>query len=123
MPRVTSMDFSRQVGEIIRRQRELAALPMRQVAGMVGISGPYLSQIENGLRAPSDQVLRNLAETLGIPLDDLRDETGGEDVAAEDAFKGVIKADLNLTAAQRRAILEVYSSMVAATRAARQSAD
>lgn len=123
MPRVTSMDFSRQVGEIIRRQRELAALPMRQVAGMVGISGPYLSQIENGLRAPSDQVLRNLAETLGIPLDDLRDETGDEDVAAEDAFKGVIKADLNLTAAQRRAILEVYSSMVAATRAARQSAD
>lgn len=120
---MTSMDFSRQVGEIIRRQRELAALPMRQVAGMVGISGPYLSQIENGLRAPSDQVLRNLAETLGIPMDDLVDESDDEHAAAEDAFKAVIKADANLTAAQRRAILEVYSSMVAATQAQRQSAD
>lgn|SRR5690606_24118635 len=123
MARVTSMDFSRQVGEIIRRQRELAALPMRQVAGMVGISGPYLSQIENGLRAPSDQVLRNLAETLGIPMDDLMDDSGERDAAAEDAFKAVIKADPNLTAAQRRAILEVYSAMVAATWAQRQTKD
>lgn len=120
---MTSMDFSRQVGEIIRRQRELAALPMRQVAGMVGISGPYLSQIENGLRAPSDQVLRNLAETLGIPMDDLMDDSGERDAAAEDAFKAVIKADPNLTAAQRRAILEVYSAMVAATWAQRQTKD
>lgn len=120
---MTSVNFGRQVGEIIRRQRELAALPMRQVAGMVGISGPYLSQIENGLRAPSDQVLRNLAETLGIPLDDLMDESTGDDAAAEDAFKEVIKADTNLTAAQRRALLEVYSSMIAATQAQRQTKD
>jgi transcriptional regulator with XRE-family HTH domain len=40
------------VGEIIRRQRELAELSMRQVAAMAGISNPYLSQIEHGLRAP-----------------------------------------------------------------------
>lgn len=90
---------------------------------MVGISGPYLSQIENGLRAPSDQVLRSLAETLGIPMDDLMGESGDEDGAAQEAFKSVIKADANLTAAQRRAILEVYSSMVAATQAQRQSSD
>jgi transcriptional regulator with XRE-family HTH domain len=46
------------VGELIRRQRELAELSMRQVDAMAGISNPYLSQIEHGLRAPSADVLR-----------------------------------------------------------------
>ena len=49
------------VGEIIRRQRELAELSMRQVAAMAGISNPYLSQIEHGLRAPSAAVLETIA--------------------------------------------------------------
>jgi len=44
------------VGELIRRQREIAELSMRQVAAMAGISNPYLSQIEHGLRAPSADV-------------------------------------------------------------------
>ena len=55
------------IGEIIRRQRELAELSMRQVAAMAGISNPYLSQIEHGLRAPSADVLETIATTLGIP--------------------------------------------------------
>ena len=45
------------MGELIRRQRELAELSMRQVAAMTGISNPYLSLIEHGLRAPSADVL------------------------------------------------------------------
>ena len=45
------------LGEVIRRQRELNRLSMRQFAQMAGISNPYLSQIERGLRAPSEQVL------------------------------------------------------------------
>ena len=60
------------LGEIIRRQRELAELSMRQVAAMAGISNPYLSQIEHGLRAPSADVLETLAATLGIPPTTLR---------------------------------------------------
>ena len=55
------------VGDIIRRQRELAELSMRQVAAMAGISNPYLSQIEHGLRAPSEAVLETIAATLGVP--------------------------------------------------------
>ena len=59
------------LGEIIRRQRELAELPMRQLAAMVGISNPYLSQIERGLRAPSDHVLRSIADSLQTSADAL----------------------------------------------------
>ena len=51
------------LGEVIRRQRELARLPMRQLAAMAGISNPYLSQIERGLRDPSDQVLTAIADS------------------------------------------------------------
>ena len=54
----------RTLGELIRRQRELAELPMRQFAAMVGISNPYLSQIERNLREPSERVLDAIAEHL-----------------------------------------------------------
>ena len=65
------------VGDLIRRQRELAALPLRQLAALTGISNPYLSQIEHGLRAPSADVMASIANTLGIPLRDLRPDTDG----------------------------------------------
>jgi transcriptional regulator with XRE-family HTH domain len=114
------------LGELIRQQRELAALPMRQLAAMSGISGPYLSQIENGLRAPSDHVLRSIATTLGIDPEELVG-TGGqaadsEAAQAQAATRTAIGTDPNLTTAQRRALLEVYAAMVlAATRAPEQS--
>lgn len=89
---------------------------MRQLAAMSGISGPYLSQIENGLRFPSDQVLRNLASAMGIDPDELVPPETDEDeaAAARDAMHDLIKADPNLTGAQRRALIEVYDAMAAA---------
>jgi transcriptional regulator with XRE-family HTH domain len=60
------------LGALIRRQRELAELPMRELAKLVGISNPYLSQIERGLRAPSESVLESIAETLDVSADELR---------------------------------------------------
>lgn len=98
------------LGDLIRRQRELAQLPMRQLADMVGISNPYLSQIENGLRAPSDQVLRAIADSLQISADLLRK---AEDPRADDDARPVIeaiRADPDLTAAQRRALEESYAA-------------
>ena len=59
-----SWSESMSLGEMIRRQREMASLPMRQLAAMAGISNPYLSQIERGLRDPSDQVLNAIADSL-----------------------------------------------------------
>ena len=64
------------LGEIIRRQRELSALSMRQFADLVGISNPYLSQIERGLRDPSERVLEGIAKSLSVSVDALREQAG-----------------------------------------------
>ncbi|MBM2616349.1 helix-turn-helix transcriptional regulator [Actinoplanes sp. LDG1-06] len=100
------------LGEIIRRRRELAELPIRQFAAMVGISGPYLSQIERGLRAPSDRVLRAIAGSLRTTADALRIEAGPEWDAPPPVLTA-IAADPRLTARQRQALTEVYLAFVA----------
>jgi transcriptional regulator with XRE-family HTH domain len=103
------------LGEYIRRQRELQKLSMRQLAGLVGISNPYLSQIERGLREPSEKVLdaiaRNLevsAETLQRRHDEQKRAEQAHDAAGDSGVVDAIRADPRLTAAQRRALLEVY---------------
>lgn len=90
---------------------------MRQLAAMAGISGPYLSQIENGLRTPSDRVLRDLATTLGLDPDELLGETRASDEleAARRRTRSAIQEDPNLSPAQKRTVLDVYAAMVAAT--------
>lgn len=99
------------VGAFIRRQRELNDISMRQFATMAGISNPYLSQIERGLRAPSEEVLEAIAASLKMSADALRSQAG---VApeTESAVVEAIKADARLTGTQRRALLEVYKSFV-----------
>jgi transcriptional regulator with XRE-family HTH domain len=106
------------LGEIIRQQRELAEYSMRQFAELAGISNPYLSQIERGLRAPSEQVLDAIAKTLRMSADTLYTQAGmtppgeePEDTAVLDA----IAADPRLTARQRSALREVYEAFVAAS--------
>lgn len=101
------------LGALIRRQREFAELPMRQLAAMSGISGPYLSQIENGLRAPSDQVLNNIATILGIDPEELLGESRNEDElkAARRRTQDAIQQDPNLTPSQKRTVLDVYAAM------------
>jgi transcriptional regulator with XRE-family HTH domain len=103
-----SADDQLRLGEIIRRQRELAELSMRQVAAMAGISNPYLSQIEHGLRAPSEDVLRAIADSLNVSADLLR----GEDPPAESAeVTEAIQSDPDLTASQRRSLIEAYQAL------------
>jgi transcriptional regulator with XRE-family HTH domain len=111
------------LGEIIRRQRELAELSMRQFAELAGISNPYLSQIERGLRAPSEQVLDGIARALKLSADTLYEQAGmrppGEE-ESESAVLSAIAADPNLTARQRTALREVYEAFVAGGPAARK---
>src|SRR3954470_24343897 len=64
------------LGDFIRQQRELQDLSVRAFAEMAGISNPYLSQIERGLRAPSEQVLDAIASSLHMSADALRREAG-----------------------------------------------
>ena len=103
-----SVDDQLRLGEIIRRQRELAELSMRQVAAMAGISNPYLSQIERGLRAPSEEVLRAIAESLNVSADLLRGDMPADGSA--DVIEA-IQSDLDLTSSQRRSLVEAYQAL------------
>jgi transcriptional regulator with XRE-family HTH domain len=108
-------EFHSTLGGAIRRQRELAELPMRQLAAMVGISNPYLSQIERGLRAPSEQVLDAIAESLQTTADTLYGRSRDGEANEEPPVLAAIREDQRLTAAQRQAITEMYVACVEAT--------
>lgn len=103
------------MGALIRQQRELADMSMRQVSSMVGISNPYLSQIERGLRAPSAAVAAGLATALGMDVDELY-EQGQPHVEDTDVLQAIQQA-AELTAAQRDSLAEIYRSFVRANNA------
>lgn len=89
---------------------------MRQFAQMAGISNPYLSQIERGLRAPSEQVLEAIASTLKVSVDALYEQAGVSPRSAapdQSAVVDAIRADPLLTARQRTALIEIYQAFVA----------
>jgi transcriptional regulator with XRE-family HTH domain len=110
------------LGDVIRRQRELAELPLRQLAAMAGISNPYLSQIERGLRAPSEQVLEGIAQALNLSADALYDQAAALSPrrTAQAPVIEAIEADPDLTARQRQALIEVYQALTAVTQARRR---
>jgi transcriptional regulator with XRE-family HTH domain len=106
------------LGGIIRRQRERAELSLRQLAAMVGISDPYLSQIERGLRAPSERVLHAIAASLRTTADALFEEANPAGDGPPEVLTA-IAADPNLTARQRQALGEAYTAMTEVTIARR----
>jgi transcriptional regulator with XRE-family HTH domain len=111
------------LGEIIRQQRELAELSVRQFADLAGISNPYLSQIERGLRAPSEHVLEAIARALKMSSDALYDQAGVSppgDGPGDTAVLDAIAADKRLTARQRAAMREVYAAFVGPRPSARK---
>jgi transcriptional regulator with XRE-family HTH domain len=110
------------LGEIIRRQRELAELSLRQLASMIGVSNPYLSQIERGLRAPSEQVLRSIAAALQTSADALVDQVERESPAKGQmpAVVAAVHDDPGLTARQRHALADIYAAFIEQTAANRR---
>jgi transcriptional regulator with XRE-family HTH domain len=109
------------LGEFIRRRRELHELSMRQMAEMAGISNPYLSQIERGLREPSERVMDAIARSLELSAETLyaqagRVRTNGDEPTETEQ---AIARDPRLDAAQRRALLEVYRSFARRRRPSR----
>ena len=107
-------DDSSPVGEFIRHQRQMQELTMRQLADLVGISNPYLSQIERGLREPSETVLDAIARNLQVSADTLHEHSRRQrarpDDESEPEVVAAIRADRHLTAPQRNALLEVYDA-------------
>jgi transcriptional regulator with XRE-family HTH domain len=95
---------------------------MRQLAAMAGISNPYLSQIERGLRAPSEQVLDGIARALNLSADALYDQAAAliSPRPAPAPVVAAIEADPDLTTRQRQALIEIYEALTAVTVARRR---
>src|SRR5699024_12296356 len=103
------------LGGWIRAQRELAALPMRRLADLVGISNPYLSQIERNLREPSDRVLEAIAEHLQLSADVLAGTVRPSDPQGQPEVIAALRRDKDLTRAQREELEQRYLELRAVT--------
>jgi transcriptional regulator with XRE-family HTH domain len=103
------------LGDYLREQRTSARLSLRQLAEMAGVSNPYLSQIERGLRKPSADVLQQIAKALRISAEQLYIRAGivSPDVTAAASVELAILADARLTERQKQSLLDVYSSFLA----------
>ena len=103
-----------ELGEFIKSQREVASMSVRRLADLAGVSNPYLSQIERGLRRPSAEVLQALAKALQISAETLYVRAGlltDEDPAAP-SVREAIGRDPLLTPEQKQVLLGVYDSYV-----------
>ncbi len=100
------------LGEYLREQRLSAQLSLRQLAEQAGVSNPYLSQIERGLRRPSAEVLQQLAKALRVSAETLYVRAGilNLDEAEVRSVELAVLADSGLTERQKRSLLDVYQS-------------
>jgi transcriptional regulator with XRE-family HTH domain len=105
------MSSSFDLGEFIRDQRRNAQISVRQLAKLAGVSNPYLSQIERGLRRPSAEILQQIAKGLRISAEALYVQAGilDERIAGGVVVDAVL-ADTTLTERQKQVMLEVYDS-------------
>ena len=103
------------LGDFLREQRLASRLSLRQLAEQVGVSNPYLSQIERGLRRPSAEVLQQIAKALRISAEQLYVRAGI--VSPEPGVGGSVElavlADTGLTERQKQSLLDVYASFLA----------
>jgi transcriptional regulator with XRE-family HTH domain len=105
------MDQLGDVGRYIRDQRNQASLSLRKLASQAGVSNPYLSQIERGLRQPSAKILKDIAKALRISAETLYVRAGILDEAAEptDLEVGILR-EPHLTERQKQVLIDVYRS-------------
>jgi len=101
-----------ELGEFIRRQRERSAISMRKLADLAGISNPYLSQIERGLRKPSADILKSIARALSISAETLYERAGWLEPTERAEVETAIRSDHRLTEHQKQALAEIYRSFV-----------
>ncbi len=110
------------LGEYLRSQRENAQMSLRQLAAQAGVSNPYLSQVERGLRKPSAEVLQQIATGLRISAEALYIRAGILDSERLPDVEAAIAADPGLNDRQRRALLDIYASFRAENRRHEESA-
>jgi transcriptional regulator with XRE-family HTH domain len=100
------------VGSYLKEQREHAKLSVRQLAAMAGVSNPYLSQIERGLRKPSAEVLQQLAKGLRISAEALYVRAGILDGEQGFDVHIAVHADPQLSERQKRVLLDLYTAFL-----------
>ena len=103
------------LGDYLKEQRLGAQLTLRQLAEQAGVSNPYLSQIERGLRRPSAEVLQQIAKALRISAEQLYLRAGivSPNQGAGSSVELAVLADTGLTERQKQSLLDVYSSFLA----------
>jgi transcriptional regulator with XRE-family HTH domain len=105
-------DRWRDLGEFIREQRSNNRLSLRSLSQLAGISNPYLSQIERGLRKPSAEILQQIAKALRIQAETLYVRAGIlEERSTEHDLEGEILRDPFLTEDQKQTLIKVYLSL------------
>ncbi|MEY3019077.1 MAG: hypothetical protein RLZZ272_61 [Actinomycetota bacterium] len=112
------------LGAFIRERRESARLSLRRLSHLAGVSNPYLSQIERGLRKPSAEILQAIAKALEISSESLYVRAGIlEDRPSGPDVEQAILRDVALTRAQRDALVELHRSFLRANAAASAGPD
>ena len=102
---------SNSIGDYIREQREQARISLRQLAQAAGVSNPYLSQIERGLRKPSADILQQIARGLRISAERLYVQAGIlEDRPADSGVRSALLTDPELNERQKQVLIEIYES-------------
>jgi transcriptional regulator with XRE-family HTH domain len=108
------------IGSFIRTQREAAQVSVRQLAEKAGVSNPYLSQIERGLRKPSADVLNQIAKALRVSAEVLYVQAGILEPSASSEVRDAVITDTAITERQKQVLLDIYTSFVQQNEAARE---
>lgn len=103
-------DLGRDIGGYIRQQRSSAKISLRQLSKLAGVSNPYLSQIERGVRKPSAEILQQIAKGLRISAEALYVQAGILDRPVGGEVVDAIRANTELSERQKQVLLDVYES-------------
>ena len=103
-------DMASDIGSFIRTQRETAQVSVRQLAERAGVSNPYLSQVERGLRKPSADVLNQIAKALRVSAEVLYVQAGILEPSDKSQVRDAIVTDTAITERQKQILLDIYAS-------------
>jgi transcriptional regulator with XRE-family HTH domain len=109
-PMATPKDLPQDIGGFIRDLRQAAKISLRQLAERAGVSNPYLSQIERGLRKPSAEVLQQLASALRVSTPAMYLRAGLLDGEGQQGVLAAIAVDPELTLAQKQSLSQIYET-------------
>jgi transcriptional regulator with XRE-family HTH domain len=106
------------IGSFIKAQREAAQVSIRQLATNAGVSNPYLSQIERGLRKPSAEVLNQIAKALRVSAEVLYVQAGMLEPGEANQVRDAVVTDTAITERQKQVLLDIYASFIQQNEAA-----